>query len=151
MHGTKEDARKSSSSWQDLCNNGDCSIPPTGLEFHNKRLLPSPGSQQPAAPISPRIPQSPREQEMVNKPGQKEMIYCNNNNPIGSIGSLPQYTSSVIGTQGSRGHRRPYSTSGNVNSSTRYYTGPHYSQLAAAASSNYNRNSRYSYYQQHHT
>ena len=146
MHGTKEDAQKGSSSWQDVCNtNGDCSIPPTGLEFHNTRLLPSPGREQPT-PISPHMPQSPREQEAVIKPRQKEMINCNKNNPVGSIGGLPQYTSSVIGS-----HKRP-SYSGNVsNSSTHYYSGPHYSQLATAASSNYNTNTRYSYYQQHHT
>ena len=148
MHGTKEDAQKGSSSWKDLCSNGDCSIPPTGLEFHNTRLLPGPGRQQPAAPVSPHVPQNLREQEAVIKPRQKEM---NNNNPVGSIGSLPQYTSSVIGAQGSHNKRPPYG--GNVsNSTTHYYTGPHYSQLAAAAaSSNYNRNSRYPYYQQHHT
>lgn len=150
MHGTKEDLQKGSSSWQDLCNNGDCNIPPTGLEFHNTRLLPSPGRQQPAALISSRIPHTPREQEAVIKPRQKEMINCSNSNPVGSIGSRPQYTSSVIGAQGSHNKRPPFG--GNVsNSTTHYYTGPHYSQLATAASSNYNRSSRYPYYQQHHT
>ena len=35
-----EHSQKSSSSWLDLCSNGDYSIPPTGLEFHNTQLLP---------------------------------------------------------------------------------------------------------------
>ena len=148
MHGTKGDSQKSSSSWLDLCNNGDCNIPPTGLEFHNTQLLPNSPSQRSAAvdaPIPPQVPQNSREQELAR---QKEMMKCANNqsNPIGS--SLPLNNPSVIGSQDSRGYKRP-SYCGN--SSTHYYTGPHYSQLAAAASSNYNRNSsRYSYYQQHH-
>ena len=147
MHGVKEDTQKSSSSWLDLCNNGDYSIPPTGLEFHNTQLLPGHVSQQSAAPFSSQTPQSPRTQEVVNKPGQKEMVKCSNN-PIASIYSLPQSAPSMMGgAQGSRGHKRP---TYDDNSSTHYYTGPHYSHLAAAASSNYNRNSRYSYYQQHH-
>lgn len=146
MHGTKLESQKGSSSWLDLCNNGDYNIPPTGLEFHNKQLMSNSGHQQPnVAPISPH---GSREQDTVNKPRQKEMFNCSNN-PSSSIGSIPQ---SGIGFQASKAHKRP-TYSGNVsNSSTHYYTGPHYSQLATAASSNFNRNSsRYTYYQQHHT
>lgn len=153
MHGTKEDSQKASSSWLDLCNNGDYNIPPTGLEFHNTQLLPNSANQQSAtikvAPISPQVPQTSREQELVDKPRQKEMVKCTNN-PSNPIGSLPQSNSSAIGSQGNRGHKRPSYGDNVGNSSIHYYTGPHYSQLAAAASSNYNRNSRYSYYQQHH-
>ena len=149
MHGTKGDSQKSSSSWLDLCNNGNCSIPPTGLEFHNTQLLHNSTTLQPpnvnVAAVSHQVPPSPREQ-VVDKQRQKEMIKCSNN----PIGSLPQNNSLAIGAQASKGHKRP-TYSGNIsNSSAHYYTGPHYSQLAAAASSNYNRYSRYSYYQQHH-
>ena len=146
MDGTKGDSQKSSSSWLDLCNNGDYNIPPTGLEFHNTQLLPnSPFQCSAAVGALPQVPQNSREQELAR---QKEMVKCANNqsSPIG--GSLPLNNSSIIGSQGSRGYKRP-SYSGN--SSTHYYTGPHYSQLAAAASSNYNRNkSRYSYQKHHH-
>ena len=148
MHGTKEGSQKSSSSWLDLCSNGDYSIPPTGLEFHNTQLLPNSPSQHSAAvnaPVLSQVPQSTREQELAR---QKEMEKFANNQSS-SIGSnVPLNKSSVIGSQDNRGYKR-HSYSGN--SSTQYYTAPHYSQLAAAASSNYNRNTgRYSYYQQHH-
>ena len=112
---------------------------------HNCCLILGQHSAAVNAPIPPQVPQSSREQELAR---QKEMVKCANSQSS-SIGSgLPLNSSSVIGSQDSRGYKRP-SYSGN--SSTHYYTGPHYSQLAAAASSNYNRNSsRYSYYQQHH-
>ena len=148
MHGTKEGSQKSSSSWLDLCSNGDYSIPPTGLEFHNTQLLLNFPSQHSAAvnpPILSKVPQSTREQELAR---QKEMMKFANNQSSSVGSNLSLNKSSVIGSQDSRGYKR-HSYSGN--SSTHYYTGPHYSQLAAAASSNYNRNTgRYFYYQQHH-
>ena len=144
MHGTKED-RKGSSSWRDLCNSGDYSIPPTGLEFHNTRLLPTPGSQKPGAPVSPRVPPNPKEQEVMSKPRQNETVKYRNN----SISSnFPAHIiPPVIDSQGSKGHKRLHSVSNSLLHC--YNAGPHYSQLAAAASSNYNRNSSY-YYQHHH-
>ena len=48
MQGTKS----SMSSWLDLCSNGDCNIPPSGLEFHNTQLLPDNASQQ-SATVNP--------------------------------------------------------------------------------------------------
>ena len=58
MQGTKS----SKSSWLDLCSNGDCNIPPSGLEFHNTQLLPENASQQsgtvnPAANPQANFPQ----------------------------------------------------------------------------------------------
>ena len=150
MHGTKED-RKGSSSWLDLCNNGDYSIPPTGLEFHNTQLLPTPGSQKPGAPVSPRVPPNPKEQEVMNKPRLNETVKCKNN-PISSITNFPAHNiPPVVDSQGSKGHKRlPTHNDGVGNPSLHCYNaGPHYSQLAAAASSNYNRDSRY-YCQHHH-
>ena len=132
MHGTKGDSHKSSSSWLDLCNNSDYNILPTGLEFHNTQLLPNSPSQHSAAvdaPIPPQVLHSSREPELAR---QKEMVKCANNQSS-SISGLPLNNSSVIGSQDSRGYKR-HSYSGN--SSTHYCTGPYYSQLAAAASSN---------------
>ena len=119
MHGTKEGSQKSSSSWLDLCSNGDYSIPPTGLEFHNTQLLPNSPSQRSAAvnvPVLSQVPQSTREQELVR---QKEMVKFTNNQSS-SIGSnLPLNKSSVIGSQDSRGYKRH---SYNGNSSTLVHT-----------------------------
>ena len=155
MHGTKEDLRKSSNSWLDLCNNGDYSIPPTGLEFHNTQLMPNPVCQQSSAinvlPISTQAPQplqNSREQHAINRSKHKEMDFSNNQSSL--IGGVPHNKPPVIGAQEKMGRaqKRP-NYSGNVTSSTHYYTGPHYSQLAAG---NYNRNCRYyNYQQQHHT
>lgn len=155
MHGTKKDLQKSSNSWLDLCNSSDYSIPPTGLEFHNMQLMSHPVCQQSTAinftPISTQASQplhNSREQQTVNRSRHKEMDYGNNQNSF--IGSLPRNKSSAIGAQEKIGKaQKRLNYSGNVNnSSTHYYTGPHYSRLDATASGNYNRNY---YQQQHHT
>lgn len=142
MHGTKEGlSKKSSGLWSDL-NNGDCSIPPTGLEFYNTRLLHNPVSQH-STIVAPM-------QEPTSRHRQKEK--CGNNNPGDYIGGLLQQTNSLaVGAQGkavSKPHKRH-----SYNDSL-HYTGhaPPYNQLAT---SNYRDNSsssssRYSYYPQHY-
>lgn len=129
MHGTKEGSQKSSNSWLDLCNNGDYSMPPTGLEFHNTQLLPNSPSQCSAAVSVPNSLQCLKPPGYKNWQDRKRWWNVLTTK-VGS--SVPLNKFSAIGSQDSRSYKR-HSYSGN--SSTHYYTGSHYSQLAAAASS----------------
>ena len=163
MQGTKS----SKSSWLDLCSNGDCNIPPSGLEFHNTQLLPDNASQQsatvnpatnPQANFPQQLQRSGREaveQPAIGNPKQNNTA----NFTSGSSQSKPLTTTSVQDTSrhvgASKIRKKPnqsVTTVMNTNYSSHHYTGPHYSRLQAAASSSgsYQRNSRYSNYQHHH-
>ena len=161
MQGTKS----SKSSWLDLCSNGDCNIPPSGLEFHNTQLLPDNASQQ-SATVNPepnpqtKFPQQLQgretaEQSVVGKPKQNNIAKFTSGSCVSQSNPLTtsvQDTSRHVGA--SKSHNKPnQGVTTIMNYSSHHYTGPHYSRLQAAASSSsgsYQRNSRHSNYHQHH-
>jgi len=154
MQGTKSSQNKSSS-WLDLCNNGDCSIPPSGLEFHNTQLIPDDTSQQSTtAHPQAKFPQQLQD-PTVDKPKQNNVAKFTSDNSVSQskpLTTASDYTSRHVGANKSRKkpNQTAVTTAMYTNYSSHHYTGPHYSRLQAAASSSasYQRNNRH--YNYHH-
>ena len=141
-------SQNKSSSWLDLCSNRDCSIPPSGLEFHNTQLTLDDTSQQSATvhPPQAKFPQQLQgssreavEQPVVDKPKQNNVAKFTSDNSVSQskpLTTASDYTSRHVGANKSRKkpNQTAVTTAMYTNYSSHHCTGPHYSRLQAASS-----------------